>query len=113
MGPSGLEIFRHLLNGRSGNDKVPRMSSGYCDVCDKRLAARCIPPGCRNTIRVNTRTKISDGEKTQHDQAGNLSKKRKESLTLGMRLGQNAPEPIDWDVLEATFHKQQSNADLN
>jgi hypothetical protein len=51
-------------------------------------------------------SKVNDkGNKVQQDQAGYIQKRQEEGITLGERLGSNAPVPVKWLVLEATWHK--------
>lgn len=76
------------------------------------IGRHCIVIGRISSNKGLKSTKLTSGSKIQHDQAENMKKRREEGFTLGERLGQNAPTPIHWEVLESTFHKQQSCVDL-
>jgi hypothetical protein len=107
-----LDISSHHNASHVSPDKPPSFQTITTLPVDRPavqpIGRHCIVIGRISSNKGLTSTKLANGNKIQHDQAGNMKKRREEGLTLGKRLGQNAPTPILWETLESTFHKQQS-----
>jgi hypothetical protein len=95
---------------RGLNSVKPALPTGKPLV--QPIGKYCIVIG-RMSSNKGLRSTFKDGKKVQLDQAGNITKKRSEGLVIGRRLGENAPQPIQWNVLESTWHKQLSGTELS
>jgi hypothetical protein len=104
----GLQVHQRLslralkiAKSTSSNMKLPVQPVGqYYFIMGRMFGYKCL-----YSLMVNDR-------KVQYVQEDYVRRRREESTTVGQRLRRNAPQPIEWTMLESTWHEHLSKSDL-